>query len=115
MKKEFNIRKTKCIHAIYYEISDKKSRGSVILWINKETPRELFISNLFVLEEFRRSGIGQKLLDYSLEAAKKLGLREISLKVLSGSWMEEWYKRNGFIEDHKHEKDKLITYLHKNI
>ena len=59
---------------------------------------------------------GQLLLDYSEVAAKKLGLKRIALKVLKDSWMEEWYKRNGYLEDYSwDEEERVVKYLHKDL
>lgn len=116
MKKEFNIKKGKCVYAIYYDISDKQDRGSIRLWIEYKNHSELFLSNLIVSESYRKNGLGQKLLNYSEIAAKKLGIHRIALKVVRNSWMENWYKRNGFIEDYIwNEGERVVKYLHKDI
>jgi len=112
--KNFIICKKKCVYAIYYEVYFQ-NKGKMKLWIDKDNPKELFITDLYVNENFRKQGIGQKLLNYSIKAAKKLGHKKIALRVFSGSWMEFWYRKNGFVFDYVYEEDKLMTYLHKNI
>ena len=114
MMKEIKYKKGRCIFAIYYDVS-YDNKGSIRLWIEDRNHSELFLSNLIVQEAYRKQGIGKSLLRYSELAAKKLGIHQIALKVVSGSWMEDWYKRSGFIEDYKYEEDRLVTYLHKTI
>ena len=100
--------------AIYYDVFYKS--GSIRLWISDKNPRELFLSNLIVQPTERGKGIGQLLLDYSEVAAKKLGLKRIALKVLKDSWMEVWYKRNGYLEDYIwDEEERVVKYLHKDL
>ena len=112
--KKIKYEKKSCIYATYYNVS-YEDKGSIKLWVENNNHSELFLSNLFVSENNRKQGIGNMLLKYSIQAAKRLGFHQFGLKVISGSWMEDWYKRFGFIVDYMFEEDKLMTYLHKNI
>ncbi len=113
-KNKIRFKKGRCIYATYYDVSC--DFGSIRLWIEDKNPRELFLSNLIVQPTERGKGIGQLLLDYSEVAAKKLGLKRIALKVLKDSWMEEWYKRNGYLEDYVwDEEERVVKYLHKDL
>lgn len=114
MKKKFNIKKGRLDYAIYYSVYCES--GSIQLFIEDKNPRELFLANLVVLPDERNKGIGQSLLSYSEKAAHKLGIKRIALKVLKDSWMEDWYKRNGFVEDYIWKEDnRIVKYLHKDL
>jgi GNAT superfamily N-acetyltransferase len=56
----------------------------------------LYLSSVFVEECNRKRGYGSKILKAAEEVAKTLGISKIRLKVETNSWMEEWYKRNGY-------------------
>ena len=112
-KNKIRFKKGRCIYATYYDVSCDS--GSIRLWIEDKNPRELFLSNLIVQLAERRKGIGQQLLDYSEVAAHKLGLKRIALNVLKDSWMEDWYKRNGYLEDYRDENERLVKYLYKDL
>ena len=104
--------KNRIEHAIYYDVF--YIYGSIRLWILDENPRELFLSNLMVQPKDRNKGIGKTLLNYSEKAAKKLGIKRITLKVRKNSWMESWYRRCGYKEDNRL-VDETVKYLYKDI
>ncbi len=56
----------------------------------------LYLSSVFVEECNRKRGYGRKILKAAEEVAKTFGISKIRLKVESNTWMEEWYKRNGY-------------------
>ena len=56
----------------------------------------LYLSSVFVEECNRKRGYGAKILKAAEEVAKTFGISKIRLKVETNSWMEEWYKRNGY-------------------
>jgi len=58
---------------------------------------KLFIEDLFILEEFRRLGLGRKILDFLIGTAKKRQCRAIDLNVID--WNKNainFYRKNGF-------------------
>lgn len=56
----------------------------------------LYLSSVFVEECNRKRGYGSKILKAAEKVAKTFGISKIRLKVETNSWMEEWYKRNGY-------------------
>ena len=56
----------------------------------------IYLSSLFVRESDRRNGYGSKVLKAAEEVAKTFGISKIRLKVERHTWMEEWYKKNGY-------------------
>ena len=56
----------------------------------------LYLSSVFVEECNRKHGYGAKILKAAEEVAKTFGISKIRLKVETNSWMEKWYKRNGY-------------------
>ena len=56
----------------------------------------IYLSSLFVRESDRKCGYGSKILKAAEEVAKTFGILKIRLKVESNTWMEEWYKKNGY-------------------
>lgn len=84
---------------IYYNNDDNSIRFA-LYYYNDDTSI-LYFSNLHVDEKYRNRGIGQKILDYVFEYAKKHEYKDIILNVVKDSWVQKWYERNGFeyIED----------------
>ena len=56
----------------------------------------LFLEDIFVLEEYRRHGIGQKMFDFLKETAKREGCGRIEFTVLKwNSSAQGFYEKNG--------------------
>ena len=56
----------------------------------------IYLSSLFVRGSDRRHGYGSKVLNAAEEVAKTFGISKIRLKVERNTWVEEWYKKNGY-------------------
>lgn len=58
-----------------------------------------FIHDLIVHESARKRGRGQYLLDLAeLEALRAFHCHLVVLRVVPGSWMEQWYRNNGYTD-----------------
>lgn len=58
-----------------------------------------FIHDLVVHESVRKQGIGQYLLDLAeLEAIRAYKCHLVILRVVPSSWMEQWYRKNGYCD-----------------
>lgn len=55
-----------------------------------------YLSSVFVEECNRKHGYGTKILKAAENVAKTFGVSKIRLKVERNTWMEEWYKKNGY-------------------
>ena len=64
----------------------------------KDEPDVAVIHDLAVHEEKRRKGLGTELLEEACKAAKEMGAKAVRLSVLPDSWVEQWYKKNGFAD-----------------
>ena len=62
---------------------------------DKETA---YLSDVHVESPKRGVGIGNKILNLAEKEARKWNYTRICLKVLSNSWMHEWYKRHGYYD-----------------
>lgn len=58
-----------------------------------------WLHDLSVIPDFRRKGYATVLVGMCREAARKDGRKRLSIWVSPGSWMEDWYRRNGFVRD----------------
>ena len=61
--------------------------------------KRAWLHELTVLPEYRNLGLATKLIGICKERAKADGRKWLSLWVKPGTWMEEWYKRLGFVYD----------------
>jgi len=55
------------------------------------------MEDVFVHEEYRRKGYGEKLVKELIKEAKKIGCYKL-ICTSSKSWIQDWYKRLGFEE-----------------
>ncbi|MFN1835091.1 GNAT family N-acetyltransferase [Balneola sp. MJW-20] len=58
--------------------------------------KTLYVHDLAVHEEYRSRGIGQQMLDFIEDQARKLGCKAITLEVLENNPARKLYERNGF-------------------
>ena len=83
--------------------------GLGTIGVSKEPEDDFgFIHDLVVHETARNQGRGQYLLDLAeLEITRTFKCRYAVLRVVHGSWVEQWYKRNGYVQWH----DSPFGYL----
>ena len=70
--------------------------GYVMVTVMKDNPDIAVIHDLVVHESRRKKGLGTKLLKLACKAAEELGTDFIMLSTVPETWLELWYKRNGF-------------------
>ena len=90
---------TDCRFALYMYDDDKKS---------------LYLSNVEVYDSSRGKGIGNEILEFAYEKARKRNITSLYLFVLEHSWMHEWYKRKGFT-DHSYTEDPRYVWMIKEV
>lgn len=75
--------------------------------------KEMLLFDIEVLNEFRRHGIGTKLIEALKDSAIKDGFEELWLPTnKSNKAAVEFYKRTGGVQ--KHDDDTLFTFVLKN-
>ncbi|KMK76939.1 GNAT family acetyltransferase [Alkalihalobacillus pseudalcaliphilus] len=62
------------------------------------------IWHIAVHPDYRRAGVGQKLLQKAEEISKELGLNRLEAWTRDDMWVNKWYKKNGF--------EEVDSYLH---
>lgn len=74
---------------------------------------EIYICNLFVKEDCRGKGYGNKILRKALALSKKLGYERIYLWAEKDSWLQKWYEKKGFriIQNRYYFKDKRCIWM----
>ena len=73
----------------------------------KDEPNVLYLSGLYVNEEYRNKGIGTKILKVADEVAKSLDCRVIRLKTKRGSDAERLYRTHGYNSLEIEDKDEI--------
>ena len=67
-----------------------------------------YIERLSVLREYRSNGYGKKLVIHAIDAAKDLGVKEISIGTIAEfTQLNEWYENIGFIKGEIKQFDHL--------
>lgn len=77
-------------------VMDKEGKAFFHLYKYHDDPSTLFLSDLSVNREDRKQGIGNEILTMCEDVARQTGATFISLWVQEGSWMKDWYTRNGY-------------------
>lgn len=58
-----------------------------------------YLNRLSVLKDFRRDGIGKKLVDHIISYSKDKGIKKISIGIIADNIeLKSWYVKNGFVE-----------------
>lgn len=76
-----------------------------------DDPDVVYFFSLFVDEKYRKQGLGNAILEYAEQFAVEHNFKKISLKVEENTWMYEWYKRKGYIDNG--EKTAKYIWLEK--
>lgn len=80
--------------------------GSISIFIDKNNTNYAYIYSLFVNRNARKQGYGTKLITEVEKIIKKLGFTTSYLQVSKDSWIIEWYKHLGYINDFSFFNDK---------
>jgi len=77
------------------------------------------ICRLFILKEFRRKGIGKKVIEYAIKTAKSRKLNGFIFATVNGknTTSMNFFKKNGFkiIDKYKSGKNETVYYLYKKL
>ena len=88
-------------HSIFKFVVNHKILACVLLIEKKDT---LYLGMLTVNPELQNSGIGKKILNFAQNFAIDLGLKSITMTVISlRTELIAWYERHGFIDTGKRE------------
>ncbi len=86
----------------------RKDNSGIIRVSFEEDSSFGFISDLFVKREVRNQRIGTELLHIAENVIGYMTFPFTQLRVKKGTWMEGWYKRNGYIKMTVEEKDYIF-------
>ena len=75
--------------------------GFVMVTVMDSNKEVGLIHDLCVHKTRRGEGLGRVLLEDACKIAGEMGAKVARLSVKSGSWLEEWYKRHGFVGSEK--------------
>ena len=75
----------------------------------------IYLSNVFVSEEYRGKGYGNLILDAADKVAKEMGAKTIGLKVMKGSFAHQWYERHGYCDLTADKENPKFVWMTKSI
>ena len=89
-----------------------EGRALCAICIEKDDPSVAWLEGVIVHKAFRGLGYGNQLLDAAKKEARRMGAKVLFLNTDAGSWMEEWYKRNGWtLMYHKRPKQSVLRLV----
>lgn len=92
-----------------YEV-DNKIKGAVKFYVEKN---HLFINLIGVFKDYRKEGIGKKLINFVVKNAKKRKLSFIKLSTFTKSNSWNFFEKLGFVlieEQNYYKENKIRTY-----
>ena len=93
-------------------VDGNKTVGFVAIEQPDENQAKWYIEKLSVIPEFRKKGIGKKLMDHAITEIKKKGGSEISIALIDEQTiLKEWYANMGF----NHVLTKNFSHLPFNV
>ena len=93
MKPKDNIIVQKCrMSCTFFKLMEKEGKASSTIWLD-ETPT---ICDLYVNESDRRQGFATRMLKMCEELVKAEGHPGVWLYAEEGSWLVDWYERQGY-------------------
>jgi len=112
---KFNDDNNKYIYITYLDTVLLITLGIVKLTLYDNSPNSIWISDLYVYEDFQRQGIGNTLLLECEKYAKEHNIMFISLSVINKSWMHQWYNNNNYFDYFVNSDDGKFIQLIKTL
>ncbi|GAB6138329.1 GNAT family N-acetyltransferase [Halanaerobaculum tunisiense] len=104
--------------AVYIIYQADKPVGVIEYMRDLDQPKQAYLYGLAISEEYQGQGLGQKLLDYSLQQMQKLGITRVELTVdPANEPAVKLYRKFGFQKidfrqaEYGPAEDRLIIYL----
>lgn len=76
---------------------------------------KIYFEGLSVSPEFRKLGLGNKLLSIFEDIAKKLLFKNLLLFVKKDSWLFDWYVRKGYKQYRNHKNQLDCIWMQKKL
>ena len=115
MRIEYSVKKETTDFGNVWYFTDKKKISRFALYVYNDEPQNFYLSNIYVDINYRQSGHGNYILEKATEIAKKHNAENLMLKVLSNSFMHEWYTRHGFKDLIPDEEESEYIWMIKKI
>ena len=84
--------------------------ANVKIYIPDTNTDYAFIHDLYVNPEVRYNHFSTFLMELAIGVIRDLGFKGFYLHVTKGTWMEEWYKRMGYIVDEEHCTEEYVQF-----
>lgn len=114
-KSNINTREEKTDFGKIWYINAIDNSFRFALYKYDDDSNSLYLSNVFVEESNRRQGLGNHILSLVNDFAKKINVKEIFLKVKKGTFMCQWYKKNGYEYFSNDETDSNYIWMVKEV
>ena len=89
-------------------IMEKNGNAMAHCYYYNDCKEVIYLDTLNVSEEYRRQRLGTKLQEIREDIGRSVGAKKSMLFVDKNSWMREWYKRRGYIDEEECENPDFI-------
>ena len=100
---------------LQFQIMEKHARAYVSCIIFKDVRNMMTLYSLSVSKKYRKQGLATKLLERVKILALQHHCEYLTLYVKQGSWVEDWYRRLGFVDHTGSDLNEGQIWLKKKI
>lgn len=112
---QFDTREEKTDWGTVWYIADKDGSFRFAVYMYDDDPSAIYLSSVFVQEQYRKSGLGNVILSMAEDVGKNLGAEVIILNVLKNSFMHDWYSRHGYSDFVVNDEDLNYIWMKKSL
>ena len=80
-----------------------------------DDPDAVYLTSVFVKEQYRKLGLGNVILSMAEDIGKQLDAKVIMLNVLKNSFMHDWYERHGYSDFVVNDEDLNYIWMKKSL
>lgn len=100
---------------VWYMSSEPEGIFRFAIYRYDDDMETVYLSNVFVNKDHRKSGLGNYILNGADNMAKKLNAKSICLKVKQESFVHEWYARHGYSDLSVDEEEPQYIWMMKRV
>lgn len=96
-------------------ITEKSGNAMARLYWYHDDNTTVYLDWLNVSETHRKKGLGKELQEIRERIGVSMGAVTSCLWVVKGSWMQDWYKRRGYVDWIDHDTETNAIWMRKQL
>lgn len=112
---QFDVREESTDWGTVWYITDNGESLRFALHMYDDDPDTVYLTSVFVKEQYRKLGLGNVILSMAEDIGKQLDAKVIMLNVLKNSFMHDWYERHGYSDFVVNDEDLNYIWMKKSL